>query len=447
MSKIIKNKVQKKKKKFLKEEWKGFKYSKEGDVFKTVNTSVGKDLLIKFANEINFLPPDKNFFSKVHKIVNDRKEMVTENRLDWALGELLAYASLMAEGHPVRLSGQDSERGTFAHRHAAFVVEDSDEKYFPLKNISDKKAPFHVFNSPLSEYAVLGFEYGYACAMPGGLTIWEAQFGDFHNVAQVIIDQYITSAEEKWGLMNGLVLYLPHGYEGQGPDHSSGRIERFLELCANNNIQVAIPTNPANMFHLLRRQILRNFRLPLIIFTPKSLLRHPNCVSSLNDLSEGHFYEIIDDTQVIADQVVQVVCCYGKFYYELIERRTALTVTNTAIVRIEQLYPFPAEQLTKILNRYKHAKRYVWAQEEPENMGAWSFVNRIYKDFTFMPIARPASGSPAAGLVEIHKMRQKKILDKIFKLCICEHMEENIYCSLTCTSYNTSELAYDVQKK
>jgi 2-oxoglutarate dehydrogenase E1 component len=415
-------------------------------VFEPIITSVNRALLLKLADEINYLPPDKNFFSKIHKIVGDRKDMITQDRLDWALGELLAYATLMTEGHPVRLSGQDSERGTFAHRHAAFVVEDSDEKYFPLKNISDKKAPFHVFNSPLSEYAVLGFEYGYACAMPQGLTIWEAQFGDFHNVAQVIVDQYITSAEEKWGLMNGLVLYLPHGYEGQGPDHSSGRIERFLVLCANNNIQVAVPSNPASLYHLLRRQILRNFRLPLVIFTPKSLLRHPKCVSSLNDLSNGRFNEIIDDHQVNPDHVAQVVCCYGKFYYELVERREALTATNTAIIRIEQLYPFPAEQLTKILKRYKNARRFVWAQEEPENMGAWSFVNRYYKDVEFIPVTRPASGSPAAGLVEIHKMRQKKILDKIFKLCICEHMEDYVYCSLKCNSYNTSELAYDVKK-
>jgi len=361
------------------------------------------------------------------------------------MGELLAYGSLMTEGFPVRLSGQDSERGTFAHRHAAFVVEDSDKKYFPLKAVSDKKASFHVFNSPLSEYGVLGFEYGYACAMPDGLTIWEAQFGDFHNVAQVIIDQYISSAEEKWGLMNGLVLYLPHGYEGQGPEHSSGRIERFMTLCAKNNIQVAVPTTPANMFHLLRRQIVREFRLPLVIFTPKSLLRHPKCVSSIDEMASGHFQEVIDDTLVKPEDVKQVVCCYGKLYYELIEYRAQLKAFDTAIIRVEQLYPFPAELLTKTIRRYSKATRWIWTQEEPGNMGAWSFVHRIYKDFDFLAICRPDSGSPAAGLVEIHKLRQKKIMDKIFKRCDCPQLNE--FCGMRCDHYLTSDLALDVEEK
>jgi 2-oxoglutarate dehydrogenase E1 component len=351
----------------------------------------------------------------------------------------------MTDGFPVRLSGQDSERGTFAHRHAAFVMEDSDEKYFPLKSIEDKKAPFHVFNSPLSEYGVLGFEYGYATAMPMGLTIWEAQFGDFHNVAQVIIDQYISSAEEKWGLMNGLVMYLPHGYEGQGPEHSSGRIERFMTLCAKNNIQVVVPSTPASLFHLLRRQMLRDFRLPLVVFTPKSLLRHPKCVSPLDDFSSGQFLEVIDDAQVKPDDVTQVVCCYGKLYYELTERRASMNAFDTAIIRVEQLYPFPADLLTKTIRRYKNSKRAIWAQEEPENMGAWSLVNRIYKETEFLPICRPASGSPAAGLVEIHKMRQKKILDKIFRVCNCERLDQ--YCNMQCDHFRTSDLAVDVQEK
>ncbi len=432
-------------KQFLKDKWDGFSYAKDCNIFEVINTSVPKQLLLLYAEQINFLPEDKNFFTKVHKIVNDRKEMIIHDRLDWALGELLAYATLMADGIPVRLSGQDSERGTFAHRHAAFVVEDSDEKYFPLKNLRDIKAPFHVFNSPLNEYAVLGFEYGYACAMPNGLTIWEAQFGDFYNVAQVIVDQYISSAEEKWGLMNGLVLYLPHGYEGQGPDHSSGRIERFLQLCARNNYQVAVPTSPANLFHLLRRQMHRKFRLPLVIFTPKSLLRHPACVSGLSEFTSGHFYEIYEDLQVNPENVKQVVCCYGKIYYEIAERRDQLKSTDTAIIRIEQLYPFPGEQLTVIIKKYKNAKRFIWAQEEPENMGAWSFVNRIYKDVEFLPISRPQSGSPAAGLAEIHKIRQKKILDKIFRICDCERVDK--YCNMQCDTYRTSDLALDVHDK
>jgi len=430
---------------FLKEEWKGFRYAKNGDVFDQIDTKVPKNTLLKIAEKINYLPPDKKFFSKVHKIVEDRIEMISQNRLDWSLGELLAYGSLMLEGYPVRLSGQDSERGTFAHRHAAFTLEDSDEKYFPLKSIDNKKAPFHVFNSPLSEYGVLGFEYGYASAMPKGLTIWEAQFGDFYNVAQVIVDQYICSAEEKWGLMNGLTLYLPHGFEGQGPDHSSGRIERFLELCATNNMQVVVPTTPANLFHLLRRQIKRDFRLPLIVFTPKSLLRHPKCISTLEDMAQGHFMEIIDDTQVKPADVKQVVCCYGKLYYELLERRAELKSMDTAIIRMEQLYPFPAEQLTKIIKQYPKAERWVWAQEEPENMGAWSFVNRVYKEFEFLPICRAASGSPAAGLVEIHKLRQKKILDKVFHSCDCERSKS--YCGMQCDHYRTSDLSVEVQEK
>ncbi|MDP4208377.1 MAG: 2-oxoglutarate dehydrogenase E1 component [Bacteroidota bacterium] len=430
---------------FLKKEWEGFRYAKNGDVFCPVNTAIPKELLLHLANQINHLPPEKKFFAKVHKIVEDRREMVLNDKLDWALGELLAYATLMIEGHPVRLSGQDSERGTFSHRHAAFVLEDSDQKYFPLKSLIEKKAPFHVFNSLLSEYATLGFEYGYACAMPNGLNIWEAQFGDFHNVAQVIIDQYISSAEEKWGLMNGLVMYLPHGYEGQGPEHSSARIERFLTLCAKNNIQVAVPSTPANLFHLLRRQIIRDFRLPLIIFTPKSLLRNPKCTSAIKEFSENGFQEIIDDNQVYPLKVTQIICCYGKLYYELLDRRSELKNFSTAIIRVEQLYPFPAEQLTQIIRQYTHATRWVWAQEEPENMGAWSFVQRIYKDFEFLPICRPASGSPAAGLVEIHKMRQKKILDKAFLQCNCERV--NLYCNMQCDHFRTSDLALDLEKK
>jgi 2-oxoglutarate dehydrogenase E1 component len=430
---------------FLKDEWKGFRYAKGNDVFEPVKTSVSKNTIVRLAKQINDLPSEKLFFSKVHKIVEERRAMIEQNCLDWAMCELLAYATLLTEGHPVRLSGQDSERGTFAHRHAAFILEDSDKKYFPLKNLTGEKAPFHVFNSPLSEYAVLGFEYGYACAMPKGLTIWEAQFGDFHNVAQVIIDQYISSAEEKWGLMNGLTLLLPHGYEGQGPEHSSARIERFLTLCANNNIQVVVPSTPANLFHMLRRQIKRDFRLPLVVFTPKSMLRHPQCVSTLDDLSEGHFQEVIDDALVNSPNVKQIVFCYGKIYYELAERRAQLNAFDTAIVRVEQLYPFPAEQITRIIKKYPNASRRVWVQEEPENMGAWAFVHRIYKDFHLIPVCRPASGSPAAGLVEIHKVRQKKIIDKVFFTCICERKAG--YCGMQCDHFHTSDLAIDVHEK
>jgi 2-oxoglutarate dehydrogenase E1 component len=429
---------------FLKQVWKHLKYSRNSNFFKGVPTGVPKGRLVELSDKFNALPADKKFFSKSVKIVEDRKQLLASNRVDWAMAELLAYATLLTEGHPVRLSGQDSERGTFAHRHATFVVEDSDEKYIPLKHLQEGQAPFHIFNSPLSEYGVLGFEYGYAMGVPDGLTIWEAQFGDFHNVAQVIIDQYISTAEEKWGLMNGLVMLLPHGYEGQGPEHSSARIERFLVLCAGNNMNLAIPTTPANLFHLLRRQLKREFRVPLVVFTPKSLLRHPSVISSLDEFERGSFQEVIDDTFSDPDKINQVVCTYGKLYYELVEKRTELGITDTAIVRVEQLFPFPAEQLKAIHKKYRKAKRWIWAQDEPENMGAWSFVSRVFKDISFLLVSRPASGSPAAGLAEIHRKRLKKILDKVFHACTCEKMDS--YCGMDCMNYRTSDLAVEVSE-
>jgi 2-oxoglutarate dehydrogenase E1 component len=297
---------------------------------------------------MNTLPENLHFFKKIHKIIDDRRKMVANNRLDWALAELSAYATLLVEGKPVRISGQDLERGTFAHRHAVFVQEDTGEKYYPLKNISEKQAPFEIYNSLLSEYGVMGFEYGYALAMPGGLTVWEAQFGDFANTAQVIIDQYISSAEEKWGLQNGLVLYLPHGYEGQGPEHSSARIERFLQLSARNNMQIVNCTTPANMYHVLRRQLSYDFRIPLIIFTPKSLLRHPKCVSGIEEMAgETRFREVIDDDNVDVDDVKRVVFCSGKVYYDLLARKEELDARDVALVRIEQLHPFPENRFRR----------------------------------------------------------------------------------------------------
>jgi 2-oxoglutarate dehydrogenase E1 component len=341
--------------------------------------------------------------------------MIHDNRLEWAMAELLAYGTLLAEGHPVRLSGQDSERGTFAHRHAAFVVEGMDKKYFPLKHISEDQARFKVFNSLLSEYAVLGFEYGYSLVQPNGLTIWEAQFGDFHNVAQVIVDQYITSAFEKWGLMNGLVLYLPHGYEGQGPEHSSGRIERFLELSANNNIQVVIPTTPANMFHVLRRQVKTNMRLPLVIFTPKSLLRHPMVQSKVEDLANGGFQEIIDDPIAEPELVEKVVFTSGRLYYDLEKYKLEHGLVNVAVVRMEQIYPIPNKQINQVLKKYNKSNDLIWAQDEPENMGAWPFINRKLDCLGFKVVSRPESASPAAGLMERHKQSLDLILSTVFK--------------------------------
>lgn len=400
--------------KFLINEYEKYEMPHNDHFNQEVKTAVPKKRLVEIAEKINSLPTDLSFFSKVSRILSDRKMMVSDDRLDWAMGELLAYGSLVSEGHPVRLSGQDSERGTFAHRHASFVIDGTDEKYFPLKYVSENQAPFHVYNSPLSEYAVMGFEYGYALAQPNGLTIWEAQFGDFYNVAQVIVDQYITSAFEKWGLMNNLVLFLPHGFEGQGPDHSSGRIERFLELSANNNIQVVVPTTPANMFHLLRRQVKMNTRLPLVIFTPKSLLRHPMAVSKMKELATGRFKEIIDDEVATPEQIKKVVFTSGRLYYDLAQYKVENGIDNVAIVRMEQIYPIPKKQIDEILTQYKNSNELLWAQDEPENMGGWPFINRKLEHLGFKLVSRKESASPAVGLMEIHKQGLKDILEKVF---------------------------------
>ncbi|MCW0482114.1 2-oxoglutarate dehydrogenase E1 component [Gaoshiqia sediminis] len=401
-------------KKFLVEEYHHYHKPSKVDFSSRIDTRVAKTKLIQLAERVNSVPEDKPFFSKVNRILSDRRMMILDNKLDWAMAELLAYASLLDEGHPVRVSGQDSERGTFAHRHASFVVEDMDEKYFPLKHVSPNQAPFHIYNSHLSEYGVMGFEYGYAMAQPNALTIWEAQFGDFSNVAQVIIDQYITSAEEKWGLMNNLVLFLPHGYEGQGPEHSSARIERFLTLAANNNMQVIVPTTPDNLFHVLRRHLKWETRIPLVVFTPKSLLRHPMVSCTLDELAEGGFRELIDDQMVKPANVKQLVFTYGRIYYDLIKKRVDNGDDSTAIVRLEQLYPLPTGQIEAVLKKYKNASRLIWAQDEPENMGAWPFIQRKLKGINFELISRPESGSPAGGLMKQHNLRLEKILNSIF---------------------------------
>ena len=400
---------------FLNSEYRAFDHPAKNDLLKSVKTGVVKSELIRIAERINTLPTDKKFFKKIDRIVEDRRMMMLDNRMDWAMAELLAYGTLLEEGFPVRLSGQDSERGTFAHRHASFVVEETDEKYFPLKNISKKQANFHVFNSLLSEYGVLGFEYGYSLANPKGLTIWEAQFGDFANVAQVIFDQYISSAFEKWGMMNSLVLYLPHGYEGQGPEHSSGRIERFLNLTADNNMQVVVPTTPANMFHLLRRQMHWNVRIPLVIFTPKSLLRHPMVTSSVDELAEGYFHELIEDTVHHREKIQKLVFTYGKLYYDLHKRQAEEGVTNMAIVRVEQLFPLPIDQIKSIIAKYPKLENIYWVQDEPSNMGAWSHIQRFLPEVPFTLISRAASASPAGGLMFQHNTRLKKILDNVFE--------------------------------
>lgn len=416
--------------KFLSAYWKSFKDPKGHDFSKICHTGVSRDKLIAYAEVLNNLPRDKNFIKKLSRITDDRKNLVANNKADWALGELLAYASLLDEGKQVRLSGQDSERGTFAHRHAVFYIEDTDQKYTPLKYISPNQAAFNVYNSPLNEYGVLGFEYGYALGSPGGLTIWEAQFGDFHNVAQVMIDQYITTAYEKWGLMNGIVLLLPHGFEGQGPEHSSARIERFLLLAANNNMQVLNCTTPANFFHALRRQVSREFRLPMVVFTPKSLLRHPECISSLDEFESGSFQRVIDDNDVDVEEVSRLVLCTGKIYYELLKRKKELNARDIALIRVEELHPFPFSELNLILNKYSNALLKLWVQEEPENMGAWNYIKNNLSEAGLVPVARTASASPAHGLSGLHELGQNEIITKVFRKCTCEL--QNNYCNLEC---------------
>jgi 2-oxoglutarate dehydrogenase E1 component len=415
---------------FLETDWKGFRYATDNDFIQSPLTGISKNLIVELAYKVNALPANKDFFKKVHKIVEDRLALIGRNQVDWAMAELLAYASLLTQGVPVRLSGQDSQRGTFAHRHAAFTVEDMNEKHIPLQHLTDNQAPFSVYNSPLSEYGVLGYEYGYALATPKGLNIWEAQFGDFVNVAQVIIDQYISSAEEKWGLLNGLVMLLPHGFEGQGPEHSSARMERALNLAVNNNMQIANCTTPANFFHLLRRQALRDIRVPLIVFTPKSLLRHPLCISSLDDIENGRFMEVIDDKYVDAASVKRVVFCTGKIYYDLLARQQELGANDVAIVRIEQLHPLPQQQIDAVIARYPNAVLHLWVQEEPENMGAWYYIQNQLTNINLIPIARLASGSPATGLAKLHAVGQNEIINKVFKACHCELQLK--YCGLKC---------------
>ena len=416
---------------FLENSWHKLRPATEEDFIQPVDTSVPFNQLLELTQKITAVPQGKPFFKKLVRLMDERRTTFTDNgTVDWAMGELLAYASLLEEGIPVRVSGQDSERGTFSHRHAVLTIEDSEEKYTPLQNISAKQAPFQIYNSPLSEYGVLGFEYGYSLASPFSLTIWEAQFGDFINGAQIVIDQYIVSAEEKWRVMNSLVMLLPHGYEGQGPEHSSARMERFLQQCADNNIQVANCTTPANFFHLLRRQVHRDFRKPLIVFTPKSLLRHPECISPVAALSKGVFQEVIDDDTANPSEVTRVNFCNGKVYYDLIAERRKREHNNIAFVRVEQLYPFPLLQLQDIMKRYPNATKFAWVQEEPAKMGAWSFILRHFKGVKLLLVARPESGSPATGSPKLHVQRQAKILDKAFGDCTCEN--RNITCKMLC---------------
>ena len=401
---------------FMQEVWEGFTRVDENKMLEDYKTSSVKKDILNVARSIISLP-NKPFLRKIIKLFDSREKLIFENgKVDWAMAALLAYVTLLNEGFNVRISGQDVERGTFSHRHAVLKSEDSEEEYLPLNNVdSINKGLFRIYNSPLSEYGVLGFDYGYALASPNCLTIWEAQFGDFSNGAQIIIDQYISSAEDKWKLQNGIVLYLPHGYEGQGAEHSSARMERYLQLCAKDNMYAANCTTPSNLFHLLRRQMLTKFRKPLILFTPKSLLRHPKVISNIDELTSSKFIPVITDSEIEPDKVDSLVFCSGKFYFDLIDYRENNNIKNAAIVRIEQLFPLPVKLIISEIKKFSNATDIVWAQEEPRNMGAWNHIQ------TYHPIAknmRPATrrfyGSTASGSFTRFERRHNQVIEYVF---------------------------------
>ncbi|GGX53399.1 2-oxoglutarate dehydrogenase E1 component [Saccharospirillum salsuginis] len=385
-----------------------------------------KDLQ-ELANAMNQVPEGFPLQRQVNKIIEDRKKMAKGALpVNWGMAEMLAYATLLKEGHPVRMTGQDSGRGTFVHRHAVLHNQKDGSTYTPLAHLYEDQPSFEVYDSFLSEEAVLAFEYGYSTTAPSGLVLWEAQFGDFANGAQVVIDQFITSGEHKWGRLCGLVMLLPHGYEGQGPEHSSARLERFLQLCAEQNIQVCVPTTPAQVYHMLRRQVRRNLRKPLVVMSPKSLLRHKDAVSSLEDLAKGSFQTVIDETDANIDKkkVDRVVLCSGKVYYDLLEKRRKEDANNVALVRIEQLYPFPEETLYEAISGYPNLKDVVWCQEEPMNQGAWyssqhhmrKVLGRVNPDLHLSYAGREASAAPAAGYMSLHLEQLEKFLNEAILL-------------------------------
>ncbi len=404
--------------------WTGFSRVRPED---EPETAVPMERLTQIAERISTVPPGFELHRKLRPFLEKRAKSVHEGGgVDWAFGEALAFGSLLLEGFGVRLSGQDSSRGTFSQRHAILVDQRSATEYAPLAHLSPTQGRFEVYDSLVSEAAVLGFEYGYALASPMTLTMWEAQFGDFANGAQVIIDQFVASAAVKWGRICGLVMLLPHGYEGQGPEHSSARVERFLELCAEDNLQVANCTTPAQYFHLLRRQLRRNFRAPLVIFTPKSLLRAPRAVSVPEDFTHGHFQTVIDDPRAAAapERVQRVLCCTGKVYYDVLAEREQREgddggATETAVVRVEQLYPWDDTAVAQAVRRYPNAAQVVWVQEEPANMGAWTFVRErlqdVLRDDQRLAYAgRTPSAAPAGGSMRLHRKRQGRLLAAAF---------------------------------
>ena len=387
-----------------------------------VKTSFNKKSFKELGQNIANVPKTFNLGSQASKIFEDRKKMTSsEIPINWGYAEIMAYASLLKEGYPIRITGQDVRRGTFSHRHACVFDSKTGMGYIPLSEIANQNdTRFDIYDSLLSEEAVLGFEYGYSATWPSGLTIWEAQFGDFVNGAQVVIDQFIVSAQHKWDRLSGLVMLLPHGYEGQGPEHSSARIERFLQLCASENIQVCVPSSPKQIFHLLRRQAIRKMRTPLIVISPKSLLRSPNAVSSLDDLTDGSFACVIDDKIKEPNKVKKAIMCSGKVFYELLQKRDEEKRDDIALIRIEQLYPFPYDDLEEILTKYQNAKEFVWCQEEPLNQGAWfshrhriqRVLDRLDNDKVVNLVSRPAAAAPAVGLMKLHLEQQKQVINE-----------------------------------
>lgn len=400
---------------FMQNEWEGFEQVSTEAMLQTYDTTFSKEKLTDIARVVSSLPEDKKFINKIKKIVSDREKMFFENdAIDWGLAETLAYGSLLSEGYDVRISGQDVERGTFSHRHAVVKVEDSEEEVVLLNQLKEQKGNFYIYNSFLSEYGVLGFDYGYALASPKTLTIWEAQFGDFSNGAQIMIDQYISCGEDKWNNQNGIVMLLPHGYEGQGAEHSSARMERYLQLCARHNMYVANCTTPANFYHLLRRQMVTNFRKPLVVLTPKSLLRHPMVVSTVDELANGHFQETIDDSSVNKEAVKTLVFCTGKFYYDILAERENLGRNDVALVRVEQLFPLPEKQLKEIIASYPNVDDYVWAQEEPKNMGAYAYMLMNFNWIPWRLASLKAYSAPASGSYTRAKRRHADAIRMVF---------------------------------
>jgi len=398
-------------------EWANLRRSNPKDFEQSPETGISQDQIEKVAEAITFIPKGFKAIKQIESQMKQRKEMFFESKeLNWASAELLAYGSLLLEGKTVRLTGQDVQRGTFSHRHAVIHDANTNQPFNSLLEMKDRKGQFYIYNSLLSEYAVLGFEYGYAMANPHALTLWEGQFGDFANGAQTMIDQFISSGETKWQKMNGLVMLLPHGYEGQGPEHSNARPERFLQLSAEYNMVVANITEPSNFFHLLRRQQAWEFRKPCVVMSPKSLLRHPKVVSPLDEFTSGRFREVLPDTTVKAKEVKRVVLCTGKVYFDLEEAREKEKNTQVALVRLEQLHPLPKKQIFDVLNSYKGAE-VVWVQEEPENMGYWNYLLRLlYQELPMRVIARKSSASPATGYNKVHVEEQRNLVAQALTL-------------------------------